>query len=230
MVLYKDGKVYLKIVYWGMASSGKTTILKTLYKLTKENKKEIVPIGNLQIIQKESGATLYFDRGLFQSTKQRQVYYRVFTVAGQTSFSPLRIKIFNRDDDKTDAVILVADSQTKFLEDNVESLLELKSIAGERLINEIPLIVMLNKQDLENIITSDSFIQVLKNEKLWYTPKNKLHIWNPLIYDTCALYEHHKDIYRSFHECCRRAALYQIYGDGKAPLEGDFSDPSLLIS
>ncbi len=65
MVLYKDGEVYLKIVYWGMAGSGKTTILKTLYTLTKENKKEIVPIGNLQTIQKESGATLYFDRGLF---------------------------------------------------------------------------------------------------------------------------------------------------------------------
>jgi GTPase SAR1 family protein len=229
MVLYKDGKVYLKIVYWGMAGSGKTTILKTLYTLTKESKKEIVPIGNLQIIQKESGATLYFDRGLFQSTRQRQVYYRVFTVAGQTSFSPLRVKIFNRDDDKTDAVIFVADSQTKYLEDNVESLLELKSIAGERLINEIPLIVMLNKQDLKHTINSENFIQILKNEKLWFNPKNKLHIWNPLIYDTCAIYDLEKDIYRSFHECCRRTALYQIYGDGKAPLDGDFSDPSLLI-
>ena len=41
MVLYKDGKVYLKLVYWGMGGSGKTTILKTLYKLTKETKKEI---------------------------------------------------------------------------------------------------------------------------------------------------------------------------------------------
>ncbi|MEJ2296360.1 MAG: ADP-ribosylation factor-like protein [Candidatus Lokiarchaeota archaeon] len=230
MVLYKDGKVYLKIVYWGMAGSGKTTILKTLYKLTKENKKDIVPIGDLQIIQKESGATLYFDRGLFQSTKQRQVFYRVFTVAGQTSFSPLRIKIFNRDEDKTDAVIFVADSQTKYLEDNIESLLELKNVSKNRLIDEIPLIIMLNKQDLKHTITSDSFIQVLKNEKLWYSPDKKLHIWNPLIYDTCALYDQQKDIYRSFHECCRRTALYQIYGDGKAPLEGDFSDPSLLIS
>lgn len=230
MVLYKDGKVYLKIVYWGMAGSGKTTILKTLYKLTKENKKDIVPIGDLQIIQKESGATLYFDRGLFQSTKQRQVFYRVFTVAGQTSFSPLRIKIFNRDEDKTDAVIFVVDSQTKYLEDNVESLLELKNVSKNRLIDEIPLIIMLNKQDLKHTISSDSFIQVLKNEKLWYSLDNKLHIWNPLIYDTCALYDQQKDIYRSFHECCRRTALYQIYGDGKAPLEGDFSDPSLLIS
>ena len=30
MVLYKDGKVYLKIVYWGMGGSGKTTIFKII--------------------------------------------------------------------------------------------------------------------------------------------------------------------------------------------------------
>jgi len=72
MVLYKNGKVCLKIVYWGMAGSGKTTILKTLYRLTKESKKDIIPIGNLQIIEKDSGATLYFDRGIFQSTRQKQ--------------------------------------------------------------------------------------------------------------------------------------------------------------
>jgi len=58
MVLYKDGKIYLKIVYWGMGGSGKTTILKTLYRITKESKKNIVPVGELQIIEKASGATL----------------------------------------------------------------------------------------------------------------------------------------------------------------------------
>ena len=206
MVLYKDGNFYFKIVYWGMVSSGKTTILKTLYTLTKENKKEIVPIGKLQVTQKESGATLYFDRGLF-TTKQRQVYYRVFTVAGQRSFSPLRVKIFNRDDDKTDAVIFVADSQTKYLEDNVESLLELKSIAGKRLINQIPLIVMLNKQDLDEVIKEQDFKQVLKKEKLWYDPEHKLFKWNPMIFETCGLYENRKNVYRSFIECIRRLGV-----------------------
>ncbi|MFW9948105.1 MAG: ADP-ribosylation factor-like protein [Promethearchaeota archaeon] len=228
MVLYKDGKVYLKLVYWGMAGSGKTTILQTLYKLTKETKKDIVPIGNLQIIARESGATLYFDRGLFQSTKQKQVFYRVFTVAGQTSFSPLRIKLFDKPEDKTDAVIYVIDSQTKFLEDNIESLRELKSVANDKLIKEIPFIVMLNKQDLKEIIDKEDFIQILKNEKLWYEPGNSLNRWNPIIYETCALYDQKKDIYRSFHECARRTALYQIYGDGKAPVDEKISDTSIL--
>ncbi|MFX1288710.1 MAG: ADP-ribosylation factor-like protein, partial [Promethearchaeota archaeon] len=216
MVLYKDGKVYLKIVYWGMGGSGKTTILKTLYRITKENEKDIIPIGELQIIEKESGATLYFDRGLFQSTKQEKVFYRVYTVAGQKGFSPLRRKIFDKSDDQTDAVILVIDSQTRYLEDNVESLLELKNMARNRLITEIPVIVMLNKQDLDKVIDEEDFKLVLKDEKLWYEPDNKLYIWNPLIYSTCAIFEQRREVYRSFHECARRTVLYHIYGDGKA--------------
>ena len=228
MVLYKDGKVYLKLVYWGMAGSGKTTILKTLYRLTKETKRDIIPIGDLQIIARESGATLYFDRGLFQSTKQKQVYYRVFTVAGQSSFSPLRIKLFNKPEDKTDAVVFVVDSQTKYLEDNIESLRKLKSIVNDKLISEIPFIVMLNKQDLKEVIDNTDFIQILKNEKLWYEPNKYLNRWNPLIYETCALFDQEKDIYRSFHECARRTALYQIYGDGKAPLDDKIFDDSIL--
>lgn len=228
MVLYKDGKVYLKIVYWGMGGSGKTTILKTLYRITKESKKDIIPIGELQIIEKDSGATLYFDRGLFQSTKQKKVFYRVYTVAGQKGFSPLRRKIFDKTDDQTDAVILVIDSQTKFLEDNVESLLELKNMAKNRLINEIPMIVMLNKQDLDNVIAVEDFKHVLKDEKLWFEPDNKLYIWNPLIYTSCALFEQQKEVYRSFHECARRTVLYHIYGDGKAPSDQDIIDTSIV--
>lgn len=228
MVLYRDGKVYLKVVYWGMGGSGKTTILKTLYKITKESKKDIVPIGELQIIEKASGATLYFDRGLFQSTKQKKVYYRVYTVAGQKGFSPLRRGIVDKPNDQTDAVIFVVDSQTKYLEDNIESLLELKNIVKGRLIKEIPMIIMLNKQDLKDVIDEDDFKLLLQNEKLWYETNNKLNIWNPLIYKSCALYDQQKDIYRSFHECARRTVLYQIYGDGKAPIDEAISDMSIL--
>ena len=211
-----------------MGGSGKTTILKTLYQITKENKKDIVPIGELQIIEKASGATLYFDRGLFQSTKQKKVYYRVYTVAGQKGFSPLRKKIFDKSEDQTDAVILVVDSQTKFLEDNVESLLELKNMARDRLIDEIPMIVMLNKQDLDDIIDKEDFKHILKDEKLWFEPGNKLYKWNPLIYASCAIFEKQKEIYRSFHESARRTVLYHIYGDGKAPSDEEILDTSIV--
>ncbi|MFX1455024.1 MAG: ADP-ribosylation factor-like protein [Promethearchaeota archaeon] len=217
MVQYKDGNIYLKIVYYGMGGSGKTTILKTLYHLTKDGKTEIVPVSDLQQIDKASGATLYFDRGIFQSTQNRKVYYRVFTVAGQKSFSPLRTKVFNQLDAETDAVIFVVDSQTKFLEDNIEFLLELKNLTKNRLIKEIPLIVMLNKQDLKDIIDDNDFIEILKQEDLLYEPNHELYIWNPLIYKTCALIDQERDIYRSFYEIARRTGLYHIYGNGEAP-------------
>ena len=210
-----------------MGRSGKTTILKSLYRLTKESKKDIVPIGELQIIEKDSGATLLFDRGLFQSTKQKEVFYRVYTVAGQKGFTPLRKKIFDKINDQTDAVIFVVDSRTQFLEDNIESLLELKNMARDRLIKEIPMIVMLNKQDLDDVIDEEDFKVILKDEKLSYDPGNELYMWNPLIYTSCAIYEKKKDIYRSFHECARRAVLYHVYGKGKAPTETDMLKDSI---
>ncbi|MHA2183277.1 MAG: ADP-ribosylation factor-like protein, partial [Promethearchaeota archaeon] len=186
MVQYINGNIYLKIVYYGMGGSGKTTILETLYQLTKDGNTEIVPVSDLQKIDRTSGATLYFDRGIFQSTKKRKIYYKVYTVAGQKSFSPLRTKVFNEIDAETDAVIFVVDSQTKFFEDNIEFLLELKGLTKEKLIGEIPFIVMLNKQDLKEIIDDNDFVQILKKENLWYDPKHELNRWNPLIYRTCA--------------------------------------------
>ena len=213
-----DHKVYIKILYWGMGGSGKTTIVDTLYRLTKEQNKEIEPTGNLTKIEMASGSTLYFDRGIFQSKKQRKVFYHVYTVAGQNRFSPLRKKIFKG----TDAVIFTVDSQTHLFEDNIESLKELKSVTGGRLIEEIPLIIMLNKQDLEEVIGEEDFKQVLKNEKLWFEPDHELYMWNPIIYPTCALYDKKKNIYRSYSECARRTLSYQIYGDGKAPTGDDY--------
>ena len=81
---------------------------------------------------------------------------------------------------------------------------------------------MLNKQDLTEVISVDDFKRVLKEEKLWYEPGDKLSIWNPIVYKTCALYNQQRDIYRSFSECARRTGLYQIYGNGKAPVGDNF--------
>ena len=210
-----ENKIYIKILYWGRTGSGKTTILNTLYKLTRDEKKEIAPIGELTKIDRASGATLYFDRGIFQSREQKRVFYHIYTVAGQRPFSVLRKKLF----DGTDGLIFVIDSQTQLFEDNIESLKELKGIAGNKLINKIPMIFMLNKQDLEDVISEEDLIPILKEENLWYEPDHPLSSWNPLIYETCALYDMKKNIFRSFYECARRVALFHIYGQKGAPNE-----------
>ena len=213
MVLVKSGKIYIKILYFGMYASGKTTILQTLFKLTKQQKKDIVPVGNLTQIGRSSGSTLYFDRGLFQSKKQNKVFYMVYTVAGQKSFSSLRERVF----EGTDGILFVADSQTNLITENIEFLKELKSLAQQKLIKEIPLVIMLNKKDLEDTITKKDFEQILRDEKLWYNSGTDLAKWNPEIFETCALYDKQQNIYESFQECSRRTVLYQLYGEGKAP-------------
>ena len=208
--LTDNRKLFTKILYYGMGNSGKTTIVDTLYQLTKESKLDFTPTGNLTKISLASGATLYFDRGTFQSTSpngSKNIFFHVYTVAGQKRFAPLRKKIFTG----TDAVIFVVDSQTRLFEDNVESLKELKNVAQGRLIKEIPLVIMLNKQDLREVIGEDDFKQVLKDEKLWFEPDHELFIRNPIIYKTCALYDKKQNDYRSFVECARQAQQYSKF-------------------
>ena len=183
-----------------MAGSGKTTALKTLYWLTKEQKKEIVPVSELVNYENNRGATLYYDRCTFQSRKQENIFYWVYTIPGRPSYFPIRRKIF----EGTDGVIFVFDSRPQFLEKNIESLKELRNIARDKLNKEIPLTVLLNKQDLDNTIGTEDFKKVLIREKIWSENNHKLNIKDLSLFDTCALYDEKKDIYNSFYECTRK--------------------------
>jgi GTPase SAR1 family protein len=202
-----------------MGGSGKTTIVDTLQRLTREGSNDITPRGTLTKISMNDGATLCFDRGIFQSTKLNKIFYHVYTVGGMNRFSPLRKKIFKG----TDAVIFVVDSQTHFLEDNIESLKELKNIARGKLVREIPMITLLNKQDLDDIIGEEDFKQVLIEEKLWYEPDQDFINWNPTIFKTCALYEKRRNIYQSFIECVKR---FHMRDDSEVPYPYIFKPPS----
>ena len=211
----KNDEVFVKLLYWGCAGSGKTTAVDSLHRLCKEKYNDVVePTGNLTKIAMASGSTLYFDRGIFQSKKQSQIFYHVYTVAGQQRFSPLRKKIFMG----TDGAIFVFDSQRSRLEDNISSLKELKNVAGGKIISEIPLLVMVNKQDLPNSMKKKEVEEILAKENLFFPPGHELFAWNPIVYETIALYSNATNIYNVFAELARRTALYQSYGDGKAPV------------
>lgn len=214
MVRVTSDYLYIKIVYWGTGGCGKTTILETLYQLTRENQLDIIPTSSLTKISRASGATLYFDRGLFQSVKQKKIFYQVYTVAGQHSFTNLRKRVY----EGADGIIFVVNSETQFFEDNIESLKEIKMISKAKLIKDVPLIIMLNKKDLKETINEEDIRQILKDEGLWYPYDNPLSFWNPIIFDTVALWDKNQNIYKSFLECARRTVLYHIYGDGKAPM------------
>ena len=207
----------IKITYWGMAGCGKTTIVDTLYKITEEDEdKELKPKSPLvKVDRKDTGATLYYDRGFFYSRTNDQMLFNVVTVAGQKAFAPLRKKVYQN----TTGCIFVVDAQSHLLDENIEYLRELKTVSQGTLIEDVPLIIMLNKQDLSDVIKKEKFEQILKDENLWYGPDNALSAWNPMIYETCALYNQRKDIYRSFNEVIRRINLYRTLGNGKAPID-----------
>jgi GTPase SAR1 family protein len=210
----KTGEVYIKLLWWGAAGAGKTQAIDTLYRLAKErDTDEIEPVGTLTKIAMASGSTLYFDRGIFQSKKQNKIFYHVYTVAGQTRFSPLRKKIFVG----TDGVCFVFDAQKNRLEDNIESLKELKNVAENKLISDIPILIMVNKQDLPNTYKKKEVEEILKTEGLFYDPGNPLYAWNPIVYETIATFENSQNIFQVFSELARRTSLYQVLGNGKAP-------------
>jgi len=206
-------QIFIKVLYWGPAAGGKTTAVDTLYRTCKEQNKELEPTGNLTKIAMASGSTLYFDRGIFQSKKQRNIFFHTYTVAGQSRFSPLRKKVFMG----TDGVIFVVDSQKSRLHDNIESLKELKSVAEGMLIKKIPILVMLNKRDLPDIISVEEWEQIMKNEGLFFEQDSDYAMWNPIIYESIATFDNAKNVYRIFTEVARRCVLYQAYGNGEAP-------------
>ena len=202
-------RINLKFVYWGCVSSGKTTAADTLYNLCKKQDGDFIPIGNLTKINMSSGATLYFDKGTFQFKIQKNIHFHYYTVAGQTRFRPLRKRIFNG----TDGVIFVVDSQRSRLQDNIDSLKELKRVAGKSLIQKIPMLVMLNKRDLDDLISIDEWKSIMHREGLELEQCNSPFVRNPMIYETIALYNCKKNIYRVFNELSRRCLINRFYSN-----------------
>ncbi|MHA1677412.1 MAG: ADP-ribosylation factor-like protein [Promethearchaeota archaeon] len=202
----KNGKILIKIVYWGCAASGKTTSVDTLFQIVEKGNNNIKIINSLKKIDMKGGSTLYFDRGIFQSKIQEKILYHIYTVAGQVRFFPIRNKIFHG----TNAIIFVFDGQRSRMEENINSLKELKKISENRLISEIPMLVMVNKQDLPNPLKKSEVEDLLRQEGLFYPANHKLNTWNPIVYETIALYKNSQNIYTIFSEMLRRISQYML--------------------
>lgn len=192
-----SGELFWKIVFYGSAGTGKTTIIDTLHRMTAENPNfNLEPTGQITKIAKASGATLYFDRGIFQSRIQSNVYYHIFTVAGQENLAPLRKKIL----DGVDAIAFVFDGQKSMLERNLKSLIELKETLGSALIQEIPLIVLINKQDLPDSLKQEDVFEILSSPTFPISPKDLEHQKFVGFIETCALFSKEMNVCSSFIE------------------------------
>ncbi|MCA1959483.1 MAG: GTPase domain-containing protein [Desulfomonile sp.] len=154
-------EIQVKVVYYGPGRCGKTTNL--LYVNQKMNAKFM---GKMISIDTRGDKTLFFDFLPLQLGKIRGFNIRVqlYTVPGQVLYNESRKMVLKG----VDGVVFVADSMEVQREPNKESLLNLKeNLAEDHLdLDELPLVIQLNKRDLEG-----SVIPILSQE----TMTNDLH-------------------------------------------------------
>ncbi|MFO7797606.1 MAG: ADP-ribosylation factor-like protein [Promethearchaeia archaeon] len=178
-----------KVCFYGPSLGGKTTALDWVYR------KEGLASGDMQQIQDPTGRTLFFDRVV---AKVSNVVFQVYTVAGQRRHKFQRQTVLKG----TDSIIFVWDSLIDQWEENIWSLKELLKFYGNKLLPkgpgeppEVPMVVLANKRDLEDIVDVSKVRQVLDTAKLGET----------LIYETIAITG--VNVKRGFVYAARQAVL-----------------------
>lgn len=149
-----DKTISIKIVYFGPALSGKTTSIKTLFShFGKEEK--------ILSIESTLNRTLFFDYGVISFQNQEWVLkISLYTTTGQNFYlitRPITLKA-------VDGIIFVVDSQEKVFERNMISWNELTSYFRDAL-EDLPIIVAFNKQDLPDKFISASFLKSINFQK-----------------------------------------------------------------
>jgi signal recognition particle receptor subunit beta len=143
LINQRKGEINFKVVYYGPAEGGKTSNLEYIYS-------HVNPIhrGELVSIKTQGDRTLFFDFLLIELSKINGLKpkFNFYTVPGQTMYAASRKLVLRG----VDGVVFVADSQENRLQDNIESLTELKEYLQDQgyQLNSFPFILQCNKQDL----------------------------------------------------------------------------------
>lgn len=154
---YTVREINCKIVYYGPGLSGKSTNLHYIYERTNTEAK-----GKMNSLATETDQILFFDflplaLGEIRGFKTR---FHLYTVPGQVFYDASRKSILKG----VDGVVFVADSQIDRIEDNQESLENLRTNLAEQgySLDKIPYIIQYNKRDLPEI-TSVEELRALLN-------------------------------------------------------------------
>jgi signal recognition particle receptor subunit beta len=157
---YATMQMAAKIVYYGPGLCGKTTNLHHIYTKTSPQSR-----GEMVSLETETDRTLFFDLlpidvGVIGGFKTR---LQLYTIPGQVFYNTTRKLVLKG----VDGVVFVADSQSAMLDANVESFSNLKENLAEigLDIDDIPLVVQLNKRDLPNIADPDTIMATLDGER-----------------------------------------------------------------
>lgn len=150
LINYASREINCKIVYYGPGLGGKTTNIKYIYQQINPDFR-----GKLVSLATETDRTLFFDflpldLGQVQGFKTR---FHLYTVPGQVHYDASRRLILKG----ADGVVFVADAQRERLDENYESLENLRvNLISQNLDPEtIPFVMQYNKVDLPNVMTYD---------------------------------------------------------------------------
>lgn len=145
---YATREVTCKIVYYGPGLSGKTTNLIYVHKKVPPTTR-----GKLISLATEADRTLYFDFlpiniGAINGFAAK---FQLYTVPGQVYYNATRKLVLRG----TDGLVFVADSQAEKMDENIESLTNLKENLEEYGydLKEIPIVIQYNKRDLPGILS-----------------------------------------------------------------------------
>src|SRR5262249_8713731 len=139
------GEVNARIVYWGIEGSGKSTNLQAIHaKLRPDHR------GRLEQLPTRLDPTAVYDRLPIELGEIAGVRTRIQIVAvpGASEHAPTRKQLL----DRVDGVVFVVDARRERIDENVVAFEELRSALGAygRRLEQVPLVVQYNKQDLSD--------------------------------------------------------------------------------
>ena len=157
---YATMQMAAKIVYYGPGLCGKTTNLHHIYARTSPQSR-----GEMVSLETETDRTLFFDLlpidvGVIGGFKTR---LQLYTIPGQVFYNTTRKLVLKG----VDGIVFVADSQVAMLEANLESLNNLRENLREIGLNldDLPLVVQLNKRDLPNVADVEVMLDTLDPDR-----------------------------------------------------------------
>jgi len=156
--------------------SGKTTSLKCLFKYFGKQ-------DTLKSIESTTGRTLFFDFGIlhFQGIEWN-IKFLLYSATGQDFYASTRPATLMG----VDGIIFIVDSQTIYLKQNLRSWNELVNFFSNKFY-EFPIIICLNKWDLDNKIEKIEFLN-----KINYHLYEKMDIIKTIATDNIGIFESFK--------------------------------------
>ncbi len=161
---YANKEIIIKIVYYGPGMSGKTTNLQVIHQMVPQK-----AASKMISLATEQDRTLFFDLLPLSlgSVKGFNTKFQLYTVPGQVYYNTTRKLVLNG----VDGVVFVADSQKDKMDENIESLNNLKDNLEEYGIDMTNFAVVLqyNKRDLPELYTIEELESKLNHYGFPYT-------------------------------------------------------------